>query len=124
MEKSDGCGSIETSVYSTEIGRIVTAIRDLEQEMQKYVDHVKYIWTYRIKPFLLSDDCTTFQYMGDQDYNKFLKFMLNQRTYKIMCISMKRLNQRLNYLQSVSNVKHSADIDSDTYQSDESMDEY
>ena len=61
----------------------MTTIYNLDQEMVRYIEDIKYIWDTKIKCFLLSSDCVTLQYMSEQEYNKFFKFMLNQRTYKI-----------------------------------------
>ena len=77
---------------------IAFAINNLELEMDRYCNNVRYIWNNHIKKFLLSTDCLTLQFLSINDYDLFLDFMTEQITYKSMIESMNRLKNRQNYL--------------------------
>ena len=77
-------------------------IQTLELTMDKYIDDVEMIWDARIVPFINSNDCMTLGKLNDNDFLKFLNFMLEQKTFKLMSISHKRLNGRKKYLLSPS----------------------
>ncbi len=92
--------NVNQTTMNDEIMILDEVIQTLEQTMDKYIDDVEMIWDMRLVPFINSNDCLTLGKLNDSDFLKFLNFMLEQKTFKLMSISHKRLNSRKNYLLS------------------------
>lgn len=82
----------------SEIKLIDQTLFQLSDEMCRYIDEVKLMWDEHVSNFLRSNDCLTMQYLSLDDSQKFIDMMTNQKTYKIMMISKKRLEARKTYL--------------------------
>jgi hypothetical protein len=78
----------------SEIFIVNHSLNELEDTMSKYTDDVKYMWENNIISFMQSQDCYTLDNLKDDDYIKFLNFMMEQRTYKLMMVSYRRLMAR------------------------------
>jgi len=66
-------------------------ISELENTIRDYTEDVRAIWDNVVVPFLSSGDCMTLGNLTASDYHKFLAFMLNQKTNRIMVSSHARL---------------------------------
>jgi len=81
-----------------EIILIEDNVYNLIDEINRYIYETKELWDNHISKFIYSSDCLTMEYMGIYDYDKFYNLMINQKTYKLMQISLKRLYKRRNFL--------------------------
>lgn len=86
-----------------EITLIDLTINQLEMTMDKYFDDIYQLWETEFVPFLNSPDCLVFDHLEEYDFNKFLKFMSTQDTFKLMNLTMSRLKKRRNYLRPYTN---------------------
>lgn len=86
-----------------ELMSIGASIHHLNKSMQKYIDDSKYLWDETVLPFIESADCNTLHNLRHDDYDKFIKFMMEQHTYKLMIESKKRLIKRKEYLNKIIN---------------------
>lgn len=69
-------------------------IEHLKCELYRYITEVENLWTFHLKSFIDSSDCLTMDYIGINGYDKFVHLMKQQKIYRLMQISLKRLYQR------------------------------
>lgn len=81
-----------------ELYLIAETIENLEGELDRYINETKILWDEHFKKFIDSSDCLTMDYIGIQGYDKFVNLMTQQKTFRLMQISLKRLHQRKNFL--------------------------
>jgi hypothetical protein len=85
------------TIYLTindELCLINETIHNLENEINRYIEESKNMWNNHISKFIKSSDCLIFDYIGINGYEKFMKLMTHQKTYRLMKISLRRLHQR------------------------------
>jgi seryl-tRNA synthetase len=90
-------------IPKSELYVINYTISELEESMSNYLTDAKYMWENNIAPFLNSSDCYTLENLKDDDFMTFLKFMMEQRVYKLMLVSHKRLIARRKVLTTTNN---------------------
>ena len=90
--------SFQSTKNMEEIELIDNTLVDLQENIYQYINDSQKIWDEQIKTFLRTDDCNTLQYLSVNDDDKFVEFMLTQKTFKIMMIAKARLNRRRDYL--------------------------
>jgi hypothetical protein len=94
-----GSNILKPDIHITsELNRIEKAIANLQSDMMRYRNCVKDIWEVIITPFIMSDDCLTFDYMSNTDYWIFEKFMETRPIYRVMTASLTRIKDRERYL--------------------------
>lgn len=81
-----------------ELVLIDLTIQHLEITMNKYLDDVHQIWDTEVVPFINSPECLVFKYLGERDFGKFLNFMLQQDTFKLITLAQQRLRKRKKYI--------------------------
>jgi hypothetical protein len=77
-----------------ELDLIENTIYNLVNEINRYKHEIKNLWDNHIIKFICSGDCLILDYIGINGYDKFYNLMTNQKTFKLMKISLKRLQQR------------------------------
>ena len=70
--------------------------------MHRYTTDVKKLWDNEMRSFIESSDCHILEKLISSDCDQFINFMCEQKTYRLMMTSLKRLAARRAYL--VSNV--------------------
>lgn len=90
--------SLKSAKIVEEIELIDKTLIELRQNLYKYIDDSREIWDEQISGFLQSDDCNTLHYLSQNEGDKFIHFMVTQKTFKLMMISETRLNKRRKYL--------------------------
>lgn len=80
------------------IKTIDKSIESLKNVMKRYIDDCTTMWKTEILPFKETKDCMILQNLSYKDYSGFLEYMKDQRPYKIMLISMARLEARKEYI--------------------------
>ena len=93
----DNNKTIELSV-NDELCLIEETIYNLIDEMERYIYETKKLWDNHISQFIESPDCLVFDNIGINGYDKFYELMINQKTFKLMKISLKRLQRRKQFL--------------------------
>ena len=81
-----------------ELCLIEETIYNLIDEMDRYIYETKKLWDNHISQFIESSDCLVFDNIGINGYDKFYDLMINQKTFKLMKISLKRLQRRKQFL--------------------------
>mgnify|MGYP006077962909 CR=1 FL=1 len=83
---------------NNELCIIDETIHHLISEIDRYGQETKELWDNHILNFIHSGDCVTLDKIGSCGYSKFYDLMTNQKTFKLMKISLKRLNRRKKFL--------------------------
>lgn len=86
-----------------EIQRIDKALTHLSEMMHGYVLDAKEMWDTEIGPFIDTTDCMILDKLTPRNYNLFLDFMMEQKTYRLMQVAQKRLVTRRTYLEVHNN---------------------
>lgn len=87
---------------NVEIKRIDKTLEKLSETTYKYMLHVKVLWEAEIEPFLNSPDCLILEKLSPMNYDRFLDFMCEQKTFRLMMTAQKRLMARREYLESIA----------------------
>lgn len=90
--------SFQSSKHMEELEMIDETLNHLRDNITRYMEVSRDIWDEQIESFLQSNDCNTLQYLSEYDGNKFMQFMLTQKTFKLMLIAKIRLVKRREYL--------------------------
>ena len=83
-----------------EIKRIEYTLEKLSETVYNYMLRVKNMWDAEIQPFIESSDCLILENLSRSDYKRFRDFMCEQKPYRLMMVSQKRLIARREYLLS------------------------
>ncbi|VBB18336.1 hypothetical protein YASMINEVIRUS_799 [Yasminevirus sp. GU-2018] len=94
--------SLQSAKNLKEIEEIDSALIDLCESIQKYLDDAKNMWDTVFAPFINTCDCATLQKVSDRDFHVFVDFMTTQRVYKLMITSKVRLEKRKRFLLAQS----------------------
>lgn len=89
---------VKTISKDDELEIINETIDRLESEIDRYMTEIRHLWDTHLETFIKSEDCLTFKYIGCYGYDKFFTLMTNQKTFKLMLISLKRLHKRKNFI--------------------------
>jgi len=81
-----------------EIAKITDTLSQLDNTIYRYLDDCLDIWQEHIWVFVGSSDCNTLQYLSESDGDKFVKFMMTQKTFRLMMIAKTRLIKRRDFL--------------------------
>lgn len=98
MSDNSDDNKLKKLTVNEELDLIENTIYNLIDEINRYIYETKQLWDNHISKFIYSSDCLTMEYMGIYDYDKFYNLMTNQKTFKLMQISLKRLQKRKKYL--------------------------
>jgi len=81
-----------------EVSKITDTLTQLNIQIHRYLDDSLDIWQEHIGVFVGSTDCNTMQYLSESDGDKFVKFMMTQKTFRLMMITKARLIKRRDFL--------------------------
>jgi hypothetical protein len=84
-----------------EIKRIEYTLEKLSETVYNYMLRVKNMWDAEIQPFIESSDCFILENLSQSDYKRFRDFMCEQKPYRLMMVSQKRLIARREYILSM-----------------------
>lgn len=94
-ESYSNCGIDE---HSYELQKIEDEIDKIDDCIYRYIEDCSYIWDSRIAPFMKSHDCHVMEKLDCVSDNEFVKFMMSQKTFKIMITAHDRLVARKEYI--------------------------
>jgi hypothetical protein len=89
---------IEIKEKMDELEYIDNTIEELIHTMDRYNEDSYNMWRELIVPFISSADCVILDNIYDDDPTKFIKFMMKQKTYRLMEISFRRLLAKRYYI--------------------------
>jgi len=103
FDDEDTSGFVDINNYynkatDVKIKNIDVAIESLKDTITKYMDDCLAMWDEEIMPFTKSKDCVILQNLVEPDVLKFLEFMKSQKPYKIMIVSLNRLEAIKDYM--------------------------
>jgi len=98
MSDNSDDNKLKKLTVNEELDLIENTIYNLIGEINRYIYETKELWDNHVSKFIYSSDCLIMEYMGIYDYDKFYNLMINQKTFKLMQISLKRLQKRKRYL--------------------------
>jgi hypothetical protein len=82
----------------SELNQIDQTMDNLMNEIERYFGVAHFIWDNVLVTFMNSDDCNIFQYISDDDFWIFEKYMESRPIYSIMMASVERLRMREAFL--------------------------
>jgi len=102
-DDDDTSGFVDINNYynkaiDVKVKNIDVAIESLKVTITNYMDDCLAMWDEEIMPFSKSKDCVILQNLTEKDCLKFLEFMKSQKPYKIMMVSLDRLEATKDYI--------------------------
>jgi len=101
-DDEDTAGFVDINNYynkatDVKVKKIDAAIESIKGTITKYMDDCLSMWNEEIMPFAKSKDCEILQNLTEMDLLDFMEFMKNQKPYKIMMVSLDRLDAIKDY---------------------------
>jgi len=102
-DDEDTSGFVDINNYynkaiDVKVKNIDDAIDSLKMTITKYMDDCLAMWDEEIMPFSKSRDCVILKNLTEKDCLQFLEFMKGQKPYKIMIVSLDRLEATKDYI--------------------------